>query len=759
MKKELKKVLSIFLAATTLLMTSVSFNVSADSQQIGVTYSAHVQNIGWQHAVQDGTTAGTVGQSLRMEALKINLTNAPQNAHITYSAHVQNIGWKNPVQDGQQAGTTGQALRIEALRINLANLPGYSVIYRVQVQNIGWQPWVCNGDLAGTVGQGLRMESLEVKIVKNPTDISLNKLSDTLQVGNSDILTIQNQDLPNPNEFATWSSSDSSIVSVDNTGKITALKAGNATVTAVTKDENKLTKSCNVVVSPASVTGISLNKTNDTLSPGMTDTLSASVIPENATNKNVTWSSSDSSIVSVDNTGKITALKAGNVTITAATQDGNKTASCTVTVNSEIGISYSAHVQNIGWQDPVQNGTTAGTVGQGLRMEALKVNLIGAPEGAHVKYQAYVENIGWQDASQDNEKCGTTGQNLRVEALKINLVNLPGYSIEYRVQIQNIGWQSWVYDGNLSGTEGRSLRIEAIQIKIVKAISVQYQVHVQNIGWKNSVSDNTITGTNGQPLRIEALKINLNNAPQGMSIQYRAQVQNIGWQPWVTDGNIAGTVGQDLRLEALQIRLVNAPSDFHVQYQTDVQNIGWQPWVTDGNTAGTIGNSLCIRAIRIRVVSNPDITQTSLPAQPDTNYRLADYLDSNSNIESVREAAVQLHDGDPGNTCVYFSSEALRRIGYAVPKWMANTAHYVPYLLSKGWTTHYDIDALSPGCVCFTVNDEGGHPTHTFAFLDWVNPDDHTIAYVADNQAGGIHIRSLIDAVGIDALHFFLESL
>jgi len=79
------------------------------------------------------------------------------------------------------------------------------------------------------------------------------------------------------------------------------------------------------------VTGVTLNKSNISLTVGSTETLTATVTPENATNKAVTWSSSDTAKATVSN-GVVTAVAAGTATITVTTADGNKTATCTVTV-------------------------------------------------------------------------------------------------------------------------------------------------------------------------------------------------------------------------------------------------------------------------------------------------------------------------------------------------------------------------------------------------------------------------------------------
>lgn len=171
MKKVFRKILSLSLVCLIMLV-GISSAVSAQPLQpaeVGVTYQAHVQNIGWQAAVTSGI-AGTEGRSLRLEALKISLTNAPAGAGIQYAVHVQNIGWMPAVSDGAIGGTTGRSLRAEAVKISLVNLPGYSVEYRVHVQNIGWMDWVKDGAQAGTTGRSLRMEAIEIRIVSDIWD-------------------------------------------------------------------------------------------------------------------------------------------------------------------------------------------------------------------------------------------------------------------------------------------------------------------------------------------------------------------------------------------------------------------------------------------------------------------------------------------------------------------------------------------------------------------------------------------------------------
>lgn len=305
----------------------------------------------------------------------------------------------------------------------------------------------------------------------------------------------------------------------------------------------------------------------------------------------------------------------GTYTLTAEALDsaGNKsTASISFQINLpeepiKIGISYQAHVENIGWQNWSQDGSLMGTQGQGLRLEALRMKLVNAPADMRIKYQVHIQNIGWQDYVSNGQLSGTEGKSLRLEGVRIQLENAPGYSIQYQAHVQNVGWQDWVQDGAVAGTYGKSLRVEALRVRIVKTSdllpSVQYQGHVQNIGWQNWVGDGAEVGTDGKSLRVEGLKIKLVNVPANMKIKYQAHVQNIGWMDWVSDGQLAGTSGMSLRIEGIRVMLENAPG-YSIQYQAHVQNIGWMDWVQDGAVAGTSGKSLRVEALRIKLVKN-----------------------------------------------------------------------------------------------------------------------------------------------------------
>ena len=166
------------------------------------------------------------------------------------------------------------------------------------------------------------------------TGVTLDKEELTIEKGKTETIkaTVAPTDATNKN--VKWESSDESIATV-NSGVITGVKEGKADITATTEDGNKVA-TCEVTViepteEPVPVTGVTLDKEELTIEKGKTESIKAAVAPTDATNKNVKWESSDESIATV-NSGVITGVKEGKADITATTEDGNKVATCEVTV-------------------------------------------------------------------------------------------------------------------------------------------------------------------------------------------------------------------------------------------------------------------------------------------------------------------------------------------------------------------------------------------------------------------------------------------
>jgi len=170
----------------------------------------------------------------------------------------------------------------------------------------------------------------------NVTDVTLDKTELTLTEGETETLTATVRPDNADNRKVTWSSDKTDVATVDGDGRVTAVKAGEATVTVTTEDGGK-TATCKVTVKAktVSVTEVTLDKTELTLTEGETETLTATVRPDNADNRKVTWSSDKTDVATVDGAGRVTAVKAGEAVVTVTTEDGGKTATCKVTVKAK----------------------------------------------------------------------------------------------------------------------------------------------------------------------------------------------------------------------------------------------------------------------------------------------------------------------------------------------------------------------------------------------------------------------------------------
>jgi len=171
----------------------------------------------------------------------------------------------------------------------------------------------------------------------NVTEVTLDKTELTLTEGETETLTATVKPDNADNRKVTWSSDKTEVATVDGASKVTAVKAGEAVVTVMTEDGGK-TVSCKVTVKAkaVNVTDVSLDRTELTLAEGETETLTATVRPDNADNRKVTWSSDKTEVATVDGAGKVTAVKAGEAVVTVMTEDGGKTASCKVTVKAKV---------------------------------------------------------------------------------------------------------------------------------------------------------------------------------------------------------------------------------------------------------------------------------------------------------------------------------------------------------------------------------------------------------------------------------------
>lgn len=199
----------------------------------------------------------------------------------------------------------------------------------------------------------------EVKV----TGVSVSPATLSLVEGDSEQLRATVSPSGAANKAVSWTSSATAVATVDNTGKVTAVNAGSATITVKTADGGK-TATCAVTVTAKviPVTGISIDQgATAEVEEGNTITLTATVQPDNATDKTVTWVSAHESIATVVD-GVVTGIAPGQAIISA--KAGDKTATCTVTVTAvvpafsaiDLGLSVKWANKNVGAEFPEDPG-------------------------------------------------------------------------------------------------------------------------------------------------------------------------------------------------------------------------------------------------------------------------------------------------------------------------------------------------------------------------------------------------------------------
>lgn len=145
-------------------------------------------------------------------------------------------------------------------------------------------------------------------------------------------------------------------------------------------------------------------------------------------------------------------------------------------MSSNLGVSYDGYIENSGWQEAKTDGETSGTVGQSLKYQATTIQLTNVPtdsndplSGIKIKYQTHVSNIGWQDWVYDGTVAGVTDSDNQIEAIRIQLEGAPaGYQVWYQAHVQDSGWMDPVKGGEMAGTTGLAKRLEALRIFIIK---------------------------------------------------------------------------------------------------------------------------------------------------------------------------------------------------------------------------------------------------------------------------------------------------
>lgn len=622
-------------------------SVSADtpkSPDVGsVSYTAHVQDIGWQRSVSDGATAGTTGRSKRIEAIRVSLFSKTGEklpaGSISVQSHISGIGWESqPAGNGQTSGTTGQSRAVEALKIKLSDelSANYDIWYRVHSANFGWLGWAKNGEPAGSQGYARRVEALQIKVLpKGSADAPQQTVAFKDRTAEPPSVTYRSH-VSNVG----WMGNVSDGKTSGNVGDSNAIEALEARVNWYGHKGQ--------ISSRAHVAGIGWqNWTTGTAgTTGRSKAVEAvqfKLSGEVANSYDVWyrvyssklggwlgWASNGSSAGSA---GKGAAIQGVQIKLVAK---GGKAPGSTA--GRFVGDVDSLRVNALNLNRKSLGSKSGKTVVLGSEkgkaaLGSLAISVENQDLGGSVRYAGLYEYGGWTQTVADGTQLNASNNGRALKGIRLQLSGAlsNSYDIWYRCCDSKSGWLDWACNGADSGSSVAGSYLIALEIRILNKGAAEpgsvvspfvaevasnsphviYQVHSANQGWGNTVSDGDTAGVTGKSLSLQALNVSLSNIGDDSGVEVKAHVANIGWQNWVSS-SYAGTVGQNKAIQAVQLRLTgSAANKYDIYYRVHSARYGWLGWANNGSSAGTTGLGLQAEAIQIKLVAKGDSAPSS----------------------------------------------------------------------------------------------------------------------------------------------------
>jgi uncharacterized protein YjdB len=324
--------------------------VNFTATQAWSTDVSDVKASSWLRVEPSSGVAGTVNMKVKADA---NTDEASRTGKVTIKC-----GTVTKSFTVTQAGNPPATVPVESVTLNKTELtlePGASETLKATVapdnatdKTVSWSTSnaeiatvdggkvtaVKEGEATITANVGEKEATCKVTVKKGVVaveSVTLNKTELALEPGASETLTATVAPDNATEKTVTWSTSNAEVATVED-GKVTAVKEGEATITAKA-GEKEATCKVRVKKGVVAVESVTLNKTELELEPGASETLTAAVAPDNATDKTVTWITSNAEVATVED-GKVTAVKDGSAVITAMA--GGKSAYCTVTVKEYV---------------------------------------------------------------------------------------------------------------------------------------------------------------------------------------------------------------------------------------------------------------------------------------------------------------------------------------------------------------------------------------------------------------------------------------
>ena len=275
----------------------------------------------------------TVNEAVR------GISMAEEEVNATVGNSIQLIANISPT------GASNKKLYWDSLNENVATVSDTGIVTGVRTGTT---------TITVTTDDGGFTASCTVNVTNPVRGVALNDTTMTIYNGTSKQLfaTVTPLDADNPSLI--WSSSDDTIVTVDENGVVTAGNSTGSAVITVRTVDGGYTSTCTVKTGKK-VTDVYISDSQVMLVPGLTHQLTATVMPLKALNRVVTWASTNETVATVDQNGLVTAHKAGTAVIIVETDDGNYSKTCTVTVdNSAQGFELTSHDEYIAVNGTVQ---------------------------------------------------------------------------------------------------------------------------------------------------------------------------------------------------------------------------------------------------------------------------------------------------------------------------------------------------------------------------------------------------------------------
>ncbi len=280
-------------------------------------------------------------------------------------------------------------------------------------------------------------KTCRVVVIVKPTGVTLNKSSADVYTDNTITLkpTVAPSDATNKN--VTWKSSNKAVATVNSKGVVTGVKEGTATITCTTENGGFVAK-CKVTVKKSvKTTSVKFSKSSLTIDDGTLGQLSVTVAPSNATNKKVTYTSSNANIAKVYSDGRVYGVTPGTVTITVKTADTGKTAACKVTVKgvNPTGVKLDAKSMTIDYGKVKKLTATVSPSNCSYRSVTWKSS---DPSAVYVNKNGYIK--GMKSGATATITCTTnTGKKVATCKVTVKAIPVTGVSLNKSTVTLNTG--------------------------------------------------------------------------------------------------------------------------------------------------------------------------------------------------------------------------------------------------------------------------------------------------------------------------------